>query len=223
MGCPLKDYPLKIARLIASCLAFLPVSLLAQSDLPAENSPPLSTRGPAKAGSGPTVKVSVGYVYLSLALPSSNRINLSGVDTAVTADFLHHLGATADFSYSRASDVLGSGHHADVLSYLAGPVFYPSQHAKFTTYFHGLMGASRVTGVVPISGATDLTGYANEISWAFGGGVEYQVSRSVAFRGGGDYLHTAFYASDRTIRGQNNFRAICGIVYTPWQHPERRR
>jgi opacity protein-like surface antigen len=221
---------MKIALWGASCLLCLPASVRAQSQpgpgdgkQVSESGRPPSTNRPVIAGSGPTVKASVGYAYYSLSVPSSSRVNLSGVETTLTADFLHRLGATADFSYVRASDVLGTGHHADVLSYLAGPVFYPTQHGRLTTYVHGLIGAARVTGVSPYSGTGYATGYVNKFSWALGGGVEFQVSRSVAFRGGGDYLRTEFFALGSTIRRQNNFRTACSIVYVLWQHPERRR
>jgi opacity protein-like surface antigen len=227
---PRRNFTLRIASRVVSCLLCWPALAAAQSQPGsgssppgAEQGPPLSTNGPAISGSAPTVKASVGYAYLNMSLPSSNRIDLSGLDTAVTADFLHRWGATADFTYVRASDVLSTGHHADVLSYLAGPVFYPTQHAKLTTYVRGLIGASRVTGVVPSNGNYYETGYVNKLAWALGGGVEYQVSRSVAFRGGGDYLHTEFFDLGGVIRGQNNFRAVCSVVYVLWQHPERRR
>jgi hypothetical protein len=220
----------KIALRIAPFLLFWPALVSAQAQpgsgngtsVP-EKGPPLSTSGPIISGSGPTIEASVGFAYLSLSLPSSSRVNLSGVDTTLTADFSHHLGVTADFTYAKASDVLSTGHHADVLSYLAGPVFYPTQHRKMTTYVRGLIGASRVTGVVPYNGDYYETGYVNKLAWALGGGVEYQVSRSVAFRSGGDYFHTEFFALGGAIRGQNNIRAVCSVVYVLWQHPERRR
>ena len=162
-------------------------------------------------------------MFMSLGMPSSGRINLSGPDATVTADLSPRFGASADLSYARASNVLDTGRHADVLSYLAGPVFYPLRTAKLTTYVHGLGGGARVTGVIPQSGGTFERGYANKVSWAVGGGVEYQVSVSVSFRGGGDYQHTSFFNSDEAIRSQNDIRAVCSVVYTLWQHPERRR
>ena len=220
---------MKIALRIAHFLLLLPALASAQSQpgsgdgtSASDKSQPLSTNGPIISGSGPTVKASVGYAYVSLNLPSSNRVNLSGADTTLTADFLHHLGVTADFTYARASDVLSTGHHADVLSYLVGPVFYPTQRAKLTTYVRGLIGAARVTGVLPYNGNDYETGYVNKLAWALGGGVEYQVSLSVALRGGGDYLHTEYFNLSAAPRGQNNFRAVCSVVYVFWQHPERR-
>jgi opacity protein-like surface antigen len=150
-------------------------------------------------------------------------VNLSGVDAAATVDLSPRLGVSFDSSYVRSSDLFNTGSHADILSYLAGPVFYPTRTARLTTYVHGLVGGARVTGVIPGSGGGYELGYVNKLSWAFGAGVEYQVSPSFALRSGGDYQHTYFYNADVAIRGQNGFRAVCSVVYVFWQHPERRR
>jgi opacity protein-like surface antigen len=180
-------------------------------------------RKPVFVGRGLSVRVSGGYAFLSLGIASSGRTNLSGPDASVTADFSPRFGVSGDVTYVRASNVLDTGRHADVLSYLAGPVFYPFRTAKLTTYVHGLACGARVTGVIPQTGGDYETGYANKVPWAVGGGVEYQISTSVSFRGGGDYQHTYFFNSDGMIRGQNDMRAVCSVVYTLWQHPDRRR
>jgi hypothetical protein len=191
---------------IVSCFVYLPVLALAQSSpTPIVPNPvrpaspaPIRHHDPVPAARGLRVKASIGYAYTSL-------------------------GAIADSSYVRASDVFNSGRHADVLSYLAGPVFYPTRNERLRTFVHGLVGGARVNGVSPTSGSNFLTGYVNKLSWAFGGGIEYPVSRSIALRVGGDYQHTYFFNSGAAIRGQNNFRAVCSVVYSLWQHPERRR
>jgi opacity protein-like surface antigen len=227
-----------IARRIIFCL-FLPALALAQtSPAPTEPSPTPATpattpgghsnpvpiaRAPIFVGKGVTVRASVGYAYTSLGMPSSNRVNLSGVDATVTADLSPRFGVSADSSYVRASNVLDTGRHADVLSYIAGPVFYPTRATRLTTYVHGLVGGARVTGVIPESGGGYQLGYVNRLSWVLGAGVEYQVSPSFAVRSGGDYQRTYFFNSDLAVRGQNGFRTVCSIVYVFWQHPGRRR
>lgn len=218
------------------CLLFWPSFALAQAPpTPQEPSPPNpapparhsdstpTARKPVFVGRGVSVRVSAGYAYTSLGMPSSGRMNLSGPEATVTADLSPRFGASVDLSYVRASNVLDTGRHADVLSYLAGPVFYPLRTARLTAYVHGLGGGARVTGVIPQSGGDYETGYANKVSWAVGGGVEYQVSASVSFRGGADYQHTSFFNANSVIRGQNDIRAVCVVEYTLWQHPERRR
>jgi opacity protein-like surface antigen len=160
---------------------------------------------------------------MSLGMPPSGRRKPSGPDAMVTADLSPRFGVSGDLTYVRASNVLDTGRHADVLSYLAGPVFYPFRTAKLTMYVHGLGGGARVTGVIPQTGGDYETGYANKVSLAVGGGVEYEISTSVSFRGGGDYQRTYFFNSDGVVRSQNDMRAVCSVVYTLWQHPERRR
>jgi opacity protein-like surface antigen len=220
-------------------LCFLPTLALAQSPpTPTDPSPTTTTpqstprhhndpvpaaRAPVFGRRDPKVTASVGYAFTNLSMPSSNRVNLSGVDAAVTADLSTRLGVTANPSYVRASNVLDTGQHVDVLSYLVGPVFYPARRGRLATYAHALVGGARVSGVIPFNGTGNETGYVNKWSWAIGGGIEYQVSRSVALRSGGDYQHTYFYNLNSAIRGQNDFRVVSSVVYTLWQHPERSR
>jgi opacity protein-like surface antigen len=180
-------------------------------------------RKPVFVGRGVSVRVSGGYAFMSLGMPPSGRRKPSGPDAMVTADLSPRFGVSGDLTYVRASNVLDTGRHADVLSYLAGPVFYPFRTAKLTMYVHGLGGGARVTGVIPQTGGDYETGYANKVSLAVGGGVEYEISTSVSFRGGGDYQRTYFFNSDGVVRSQNDMRAVCSVVYTLWQHPERRR
>lgn len=180
-------------------------------------------RAPVSGGNGATVRASIGYAYTSLSMPSSKRVNLSGASATITADLSSRLGVSVDSSYVRASNVLKTGRHVDVLSYLVGPVFYPTRQARMATFVHALVGGARVTGVTPFNGTENVLGFVNKFSWALGGGVEYQVSRSVAFRGGADYQRTYFFDLNTRIQGQNSFRIISSVVYTLWQHPERRR
>jgi opacity protein-like surface antigen len=220
---------------IAFCLFLSTLALAQTPPTPTEPNPPNSAphdhhsdpvpvvRKPVFVGRGVSVRVSAGYVFVSLGMPSSGRVNLSGPAATVTADLSPRFGASVDLSYARASNVLDTGRHADDLSYLAGPVFYPLRTGKLATYIHALGGGARVSGVIPQSGGDYEMGYANKLSWAVGAGVEYQISTSVSFRGGGDYQHTYFFDSDAVIRGQNDVRALCSVVYTLWQHPERRR
>jgi hypothetical protein len=210
-----------IARMTI-CFLFLPTLALAQSPPNTENSSRLSRGRPGAAAIGLAIRASVGYTYINLAMPSSGRVNLSGVNTAFTADILPRTGVTADFTYARASNLLNTGHHADVLSYLAGPVFYAVRYKRMTAYTHGLFGGARVTGVVPANN-TYLRGYANNLSWALGGGVEYQLSPSIGFQVSGDYLRTSYFDSNAAIKGETNVRIVCSMVYSFSQPPQRRR
>ncbi|MGB2670854.1 MAG: hypothetical protein WA829_21120 [Candidatus Acidiferrum sp.] len=184
-------------------------------------SPIAAAHKPVFVPIGLDLKASVGYTYTSLEVPSASRLNLMGVDTEVIADLSPFFGVTADSSYVRATNVLGTSHDGNVLSYLGGPVLYPVARRKIRAYVRVLVGGSKVDSVIPQSGGEHLLGYVNNLSWAVGGGVEYQISPSFALRSGGDYQHTHFYNSDVGVRGQSGFRALCSVVYVLWQHPKQ--
>ena len=58
-----------------------------------------------------------------------------------------------------------------------------------------------------------LGGWPTGYAWAFGGGVEYWVTDSVAIRTGADYMRTAFYDSSLVVRGQSNLKTTASVVY----------
>ena len=155
--------------------------------------------------------VSLGYEYFNLAL-QPDRANLNGLDTAFTLDFKPRWGAQFDLSYARGSNVNGTTHHADALTYMGGPVFYITRGNRLTTFAHVIGGGARITGIL-VSSKGVTKGYINEPSVAFGGGVEYQLSQRWAVRGTGDFVRASFLTSPTTFGGLNNFRAIASIVY----------
>jgi opacity protein-like surface antigen len=176
---------------------------------------PTKAQLPRVAGTGPLVEAGIGYSYVNLAIPQSSRINLSGLDATMSVDFFPRFGVTADLGYVRAANVLHSVHHSDVLSYLGGPVFYPQRGRKQVIYVRGLLGGARVTGVVPLIPVSDgeLTGYANKLAWAVGGGFEYRLTGSIGIQAGADFMHTSFFDSSSRVRGQSNFRSVISILY----------
>jgi hypothetical protein len=175
--------------------------------------PPTRAQQPRIAGTGPLMEAGIGYSYVNLAIPQSSRINLNGLDATMTADFFPRLGVTADLGYARAANVLATAHHSDVFSYLGGPVFYPKRGRKQVIYVRGLLGGARVTGVVPSSSGGFLTGYANKLAWAVGGGFEFRLTESIGIRVGTDFMHTAFFDRSSQIRGQADFRSVISVLY----------
>jgi opacity protein-like surface antigen len=164
------------------------------------------------AAHGPVVNAAVGYSYLDLAQASNSRVGLNGADANLSLDFRSRVGLRLDIGYARGSNVLGSGRHADVLSYLAGPVAYPIHYRQWTTYAEALAGAARVTGPIPSANGF-LGAYVNKLAWVIGGGLEYDLSSSWAFRAGAEYMHTTYYLAPTRIGGQNNMRAVAEIVH----------
>ncbi len=185
------------------------------------NAPWTVAQSPRAAAIGSHINVSLGYSFTSLEVPTVSRTELNGVDAAFTVDVIPHLGARVDVGYVRASDVLNSGKHSDVLSYLAGPVFYPIRHRNLAVFAQGLFGAARVTGAVPISSGGLLTGYANQFAWAIGTGTEYRVFESIGFRIGADYLHTRYSDPSLVIRGQSNLCLTGSFVYFFGKHSSK--
>ena len=170
-------------------------------------------QSPRAAAIGSHINASLGYSFTSLDVPAVSRTELNGVDAAFTVDVVPRFGARVDVGYARASDVLNSGKHSDVLSYLAGPIFYPVRHRNLAVFAQGLFGAARVTGPVPASGGGFSAGYVNQFAWAIGAGGEYRVFDSIGFRIGADYLHTRYFNQVPVIRGQSNLRLTGSLVY----------
>lgn len=168
---------------------------------------------PLSAGYKPVMNASFGYSYVSLPIPSSTRIALNGLDASFTKDFFSRFGAKVDLNYARASNVLGTGHHSDVFSYMLGPLFYPVNNSRQSVYIQALAGYSRIDGVVPDGAGGFNFAYVTGPSWVIGGGIERGISSTFAVRTEADYLHTSFIDSSATFRGQNDIRITSSLVF----------
>jgi len=173
-----------------------------------------SAQSPVATATGRPFDLGLGYSYIRRFDGSYNQVGLNGADATISIPVHSHLAIRADLGYARAANVLGSGRHSDVLTYLAGPVFYPTARRHFNTYVQALMGGARVTGPILLNGGGFVPGaWVNKFSWALGGGAEYWVTDSMAVRTGVDYLRTAYFDSAQTIRGQNNLRSTVTVAY----------
>ena len=181
------------------CAALFPLSVVAQA--------------PLTMGTGPSIEAHAGFEYLQQPIPTSSRIPMYGLDSGATVGVSRRFGVRLDVGYVRASNVLSSGHHSDILSYLGGPVYYPFTTSRMGTYVHFLAGGARVTGVVPSDQGHFITGYANEFAWAGGGGLEIRMTPDTAVRVGGDYLHTQYFDPSSALHGLGNLRAVVSFVY----------
>jgi hypothetical protein len=76
---------------------------------------------PIAAGRAPNVDAYVGYAYVN-ENASANRASLNGVDSGIT-DAFPHFGLQGDIGYVRTNNINGSTHQADLLTFMAGPVF----------------------------------------------------------------------------------------------------
>ena len=146
------------------------------------------------AANRPVLNAAVGYLYLDMSQAPNSRAGLNGADASLSVDFRSRVGLRLDVGYARGSNVLGSGRRSAVLSYLGGPVAYPFHHKKWTVYGEALVGAARVTGPIPGPGRF-LGAYVNKLAWILGGGLEYDLSSSWAFRAEPGYPHTLYYTT----------------------------
>jgi opacity protein-like surface antigen len=178
---------------------------------------------PVEAAKSKTIEMGLGYSYVSQPANQSKRLGLRGADASFTIGF-SRLGITADVGYARASNVLGTGRHSAVFSYLAGPVFHHTMRRSFDTYIQVLVGGAKVSGPILTNGGSILLGgWTTGYAWAVGGGVEYWATDSMAIRTGADYLRTAFYDSSLVVRGQSNLRTTATVVYYFGRRSGRRR
>jgi len=184
---------------------------------------PIRSGPPVATAKSKTIEMGLGYSYVSQPGNQSKRLGLRGADASFTIGF-SRLGITADVGYARASNVLGTGRHSAVFSYLAGPVFHHTVHHRFDSYVHVLVGGAKVSGPILTNGGSILLGgWTTSYAWAVGGGVEYWATESMAIRTGGDYFRTAFYDSSLVVRGQSNLRTTAAVVYYFGKPSPRRR
>jgi hypothetical protein len=175
------------------------------------------------AGYAPVLKFSAGYSVTSLGIPSSGHVSLSGANVSISVDTSKRFGAKLDLGYARAPNVFRSGHQMDILSYLIGPVYYPSNGDLLGTYVHFLVGGARVAGPFLNGNAGLEAGHVHYPAWAFGGGAECPISPTFGFRVSFDYVHSHFFNPSGIVRGQNDIRIVNSIVYYPGRAPTRSR
>jgi opacity protein-like surface antigen len=174
---------------------------------------PIRSEAPIATARAKTIELGLGYSYLSQPGNQSNRLGLRGPDASITIGS-SRLGITAEVGYAQASNVLGTGRHSSVFTYLAGPVFHHTVHRSFDTYVHVLVGGAKVSGpLLTNSGIILLGGWTTSYAWAVGGGVEYWATDAMAIRTGVDYLRTAFYDPSLAVRGQGNIKTTATVVY----------
>jgi len=177
--------------------------------------------GAPPAVTGPAYDVSVGYANLIMALPGAGHVNLNGVDGNGSVILSSHWGAMVDSSYLRTSQILFTPHSGYVLSFHAGPVFYPAERGNTRVFLRALAGAGMVDGATPASQTEYVHGWLVRPSYVAGGGVEHFLSGRFGIRVSADYLRTSFFDSAVAARPQNNLRLIVGFVFHLQEHEHR--
>jgi hypothetical protein len=147
----------------------------------------------------PNAEVFGGYSYLNVDTNDlSSRQNANGWVGIVSGNFTRWFGVEFDGGgyYKSIDSILGRDY-----SYLAGPRFVYGP-----IFAHALLGGDHLSG-------GSATGSQDSLAGAFGGGIEFPVSKMLAFRTGGDYVFTRHNITGGPSVTQNNFRAVAGIVF----------
>jgi len=169
--------------------------------------------GAPPAASGPNYDLSVGYAYLTTAVPEAGRVNLYGLDGGGQIHLTPRWGAAIDSSYARSFNVPGTPHDDYILSLRGGPVFYPVEHGNTRVFVHVLAGAALEDGAVPISHTEYLHGWLLRPSYELGGGVEHPLLGPTTLRLSGDYVRSSFFDRAGTVQPQNNLRIAASLVF----------
>ena len=171
-------------------------------------------QGPLVAGVAPVFEGGVGYTYTQSTLPSEGKLAMKGVVASASGDLNSRIGLKLQVGYSRSFDAFQTGRTADVLTYMAGPVFYAVRLPKFDIHAQVLAGGARETGVNFENDGTLVRGYVNHFAWAGAAGFQYRISSAFSLRPEVEYLRTSFFNSNVAIQGQTNLRASLSMIYT---------
>jgi hypothetical protein len=166
---------------------------------------------PSPAMTGPAYNFSTGYTYLAMPIPGAGQVHLNGVDASGSISWNPRWDLTLDTNYLRASDVPGTGHQAYMLNAQFGPELYLLERRTTRFFVRAIAGSALIDGAVPATGGI-YHGWLVRPSLAFGGGLEQSVSRHLAIRFNGDYLHTLFYDPSGAALPQNNLRLGLSLV-----------
>jgi hypothetical protein len=171
-------------------------------------------QGPLVAGVAPVVEGSIGFSYMQSSVPSEGSLPMNGILATASGDLNSHFAAKLELGYSRSFDAFQTGRRADVLTYMAGPVFYAIRRSKFDIHAQVLAGGARETGVNFENDGTLVRGYVNHFAWEGGVGIQYRISDAFSLRPEVEYLRTSFFDPNVAIKGQTNLRTSLNLIYT---------
>jgi len=217
---------MRLRAILASTILCLPIVGMAQS----RDSSEVPSRGTVYGGYSLLHANNDLNNFTSDFTSSSNNFN--GWEGQGTFNFIRHLGITADFTGNSNQlagvSLLGfsAGLRQHIYEYLFGPTVSTS-FGRSSVFAHALFGAARSslgTGLsVPIVGgfSVPITS-GNAFAMAFGGGIDFGITRHLAIRAAQiDFVRTNFNSVDALASGfgpvagksQNSFRYSGGLVW----------
>ena len=152
-----------------------------------------------------------GFAYSSLNQVNLSRYGLMGGDVAVTRDFSHHVGITANGAYFRVPTGSGNPGNPTVWSIAAGPEFRATLYGNKDGFAHVLLGAEHTGG----EGMTPNVSF----SGGYGGGLLYNLSQHWGLRASGDRMSDSFSLANNSSslayspHSHYNARATVGVLY----------
>src|SRR5580692_8623172 len=99
-------------------------------------------QGPVIAGVAPVIEGSIGFSYMQSNVPSEGSLPMQGILATASGDLNSHFAAKLELGYSRSFDAFQTGRRADILTYMAGPVFYAIRRSKFDIHAQVLAGGA---------------------------------------------------------------------------------
>jgi opacity protein-like surface antigen len=177
-------------------------------------------QNPLVAARAPLLEAGAAYSYVNTDIPSQGRLGMNGIQAIANADFSRRFGIKLDIGYARSFNAFSTRRSADLLTYMAGPVFYPVRNRGYNIYAQFLAGGARETGVNFVTNGAIVTGFVNKFAWSGGAGFQYRLTPTLSVRVGADYLRTQFFTPAITVQKQNTLRSSVGVIYTFGGHRE---
>ena len=154
---------------------------------------------------------SLGYSYIRATSSLANKpsFGLNGGSMAGAWNF-GRWSVVGDLGGYHVSKIGGKTVDANLVTFMGGGRFTLHRTEKARLFAQGLVGAAH-SSASSFQQAGVLT--KTSIAVAAGGGVDYYISSSFAFRGQADYLATRFQEKAGITSTQNNIRITAGIVF----------
>ncbi len=151
----------------------------------------------AESESYPKTEFFGGYQYSRL----EGGVNANGFAFALNGNFNNYFGITADFGSAFTTQGGVSIHN---YSYTFGPQLSLRANKAYTPFVHVLIGGDHAS-----ASFAGVTATGNGYAMLGGGGVDFNFSQHMAFRGGADWLmlHNNGFTSSK------NLRMVTGIVF----------